>query len=79
VEVDAGKVTGAIRSRQQINNGPLPSRAGRYDPTAVYRKCASTNTGTMVRTHDFFGLFDIDARWSDPDAIGCAVSVLKRR
>lgn len=69
VEVNAAKTIGVIRPLQQVNNGPLPGRTGRQDLTDLYHEMRID----LIRTHDFFGPFDIDARWSDPDPIARAV------
>jgi hypothetical protein len=67
VEVDAGKVIGKIRSFQGVNCGPAPLVAGKAaDVTRQYKDLRVD----LVRTHDFFGPTDVDARWpADPDPI----------
>ena len=57
VRVVAGKVTGTIRSLQQVNLGPAHSRPGVPDITEQYRDLRIDS----VRTHDFYGPTDIDA------------------
>src|SRR5690348_7166745 len=69
IQVDAGKVVGAIRSLQGVNAGPLPLSPLLPELTSQYRDVRVD----MVRTHDFFGPTDIDARWPDPDPIAKAV------
>lgn len=57
IRVDAGKVTGTIRSLQQVNLGPAHSRPGVPDITEQYRDLRIDS----IRTHDFYGPTDIDA------------------
>ena len=65
VEVDAGQVTGIIRSLQGVNGGPLGIRPTTPDVSRQYRDMRID----LVRTHDFFGPADIDAKWPNPDTI----------
>ena len=70
LEVDAGKVIGTIRSFQDVNCGPAPLVPGKLaDVTTQYRELRIA----LVRTHDFFGPADVDARRLDPDRIARAV------
>ncbi len=70
VHVDAAKVTGQIRSFQGVNCGPAPLVPGKLaDVTTQYKDVRID----LVRTHDFFGPTDVDARWPDPDRIAKAV------
>ena len=58
VDVDAGKVTGKIRSLQGVSLGPLGSRPGSPDLSKQFKDVGID----LVRTHDFTGPTDIDAR-----------------
>ena len=69
VEIDAGRRAGEIRSLQGVNDGPYPFIAGLPDATRGYRDLRID----LIRTHDYFGPTDIDARWPDPDPIAKAV------
>jgi len=69
VEVDAGQVIGTIRSLQGVNGGPLGIVPAAPDVSKQYRDLRID----LVRTHDFFGPADIDARWPNPDPIAKAV------
>src|SRR5262249_33510056 len=69
IEVDAGKVIGNIRSFQGTNAGPLPLAPQLPNATAQYKEMRID----IVRTHDFFGPTDIDAKWPKPDQIARAV------
>src|ERR1700685_4516950 len=62
VTVDAGKSTGQIKILTGVNGGRAPMREGRRNLVQQYRE---TNIN-MVRTHDYMGPTDIDARF-DPD------------
>jgi hypothetical protein len=64
VRVDAAKVTGTIRSLQGVGGAPVSFR-GAWDVSRQYRDLRID----LVRTHDFFGPTDIDARWTHPDDI----------
>lgn len=55
--VDAAKVTGNIRSFQQVNLGPGHTRPGVVDITKQYQDLRINS----VRTHDFYGPTDLDA------------------
>jgi xylan 1,4-beta-xylosidase len=68
VEVDAGRVTGKIRSFQGVNGGPLSLAPNGPDYTRQYKELRIV----MIR-NDYFGPLDIDARWPDPDRIARAV------
>jgi hypothetical protein len=65
VEVDAGQVVGVIRSLQGVNGGPAGMRPGTPLLSRQYRDLRID----LVRTHDFFGPVDIDAKWTNPDPI----------
>src|SRR5262245_2096522 len=69
VQVDAGKITGAIRSFQGANAGPLPLSPLLPNVSRQYKEMRID----LVRTHDFFGPTDIDAKWPKPDPIAKAV------
>lgn len=58
--VDAGKVTGTIRSLQGVNCGPLNLKRN-LDLTAWYRRLRIDT----IRTHDYYGPFDIPAIFAD--------------
>jgi xylan 1,4-beta-xylosidase len=59
LQVDAGKVIGEIRSFQGLNGPPSPVMAGLPDLVDQYRDLRVN----QVRTHDFMGPTDIDARF----------------
>jgi xylan 1,4-beta-xylosidase len=63
VTVDAGKSTGQIKSLTGVNGGPAPMREGLPNLVQQYRQ---TNID-MVRTHDYMGPTDIDARFEPDD------------
>jgi hypothetical protein len=65
LEVDAGQVIGTIRSLQGVNGGPLGIMPTTPEVGKQYRDLRID----LVRTHDFFGPVDIDARWPNPDPI----------
>ena len=65
VEVDAAHVTGAIRSLQGVNNGPMAVSPLAPDAIRQYKDLRID----LIRIHDYFGPGDIDARWPDPDRI----------
>ena len=69
VVVDAARVTGAIRSMQGVNLGPLHTQPGLPDLTAQYRDLRIDT----IRAHDFFGPTDID---SHPRDRGAALVIL---
>ena len=70
IQVDATKVTGVIRSLQGVNNGPLGIVPQAPDVSRQYRDLRID----IIRTHDFFGPVDIDAKWLEPrDPIAVAV------
>jgi xylan 1,4-beta-xylosidase len=58
VEIDASKVTGRIRSLQGVSLGPLGTRPGSPDLSKQFKDIGID----LVRTHDFSGPTDIDAR-----------------
>jgi hypothetical protein len=68
VQVDAAKVVGAIRSLQGVGGAPVPAGQA-FDVSRQYRDLRID----LVRTHDFFGPTDIDAKWTHPDAIAKAL------
>ena len=59
LQVDAGKVIGEIHSFQGLNGPPSPVMAGLPDLIDQYRDLRVD----QVRTHDFMGPTDIDARF----------------
>jgi xylan 1,4-beta-xylosidase len=63
VRVDASRVMGTIRSFQGVNGAPVPLRPGLVNVSAAFRDVGVD----LVRTHDYFGPADIDAKWSRPD------------
>ena len=69
VRVDAGQVIGRVRSFQGVNCGPAPLLEGLADVSQGYKDVGID----LVRTHDFFGPADIDAKWPHPDRIAVAV------
>lgn len=69
VLVDASKVIGTIRSFQGVNCGPYPLM---NRLTRVSRQYEDLGID-IVRTHDFFGPTDIDAKWTNPDRIASSV------
>jgi len=65
LQVDAGRVIGEIRSFQGVNGPPAPLMAGL--PTLIQQyKDLRVN---QVRTHDFMGPTDIDAKFTQADAL----------
>lgn len=62
VIVDAGKVAGVIKPLEGVNGGPAPQTAELPNLVEQYR-AANIN---IVRTHDYMGPTDIDARFT-PD------------
>jgi hypothetical protein len=62
VQVDAAKTTGVIRSLQGVGGAPVSFR-GAFNVAKQYRDLRID----LVRTHDFFGPTDIDAKWTHPD------------
>jgi len=58
--VDAGRVTGTIRSFQAVNGQPTPVIAGLPNVLQQYREMRID----LVRTHDMMGPTDIDAKFS---------------
>ncbi len=69
IVVDASKVTGTIRSFQGVNCGPYPLMKRLVNVGRQYQDLGID----IVRTHDFFGPIDIDAKWSNPDRISKSV------
>jgi len=65
VHVDAGKVTGHIRSFQGVNGQPTPVMAGLPDLVHQYKDLRID----MVRTHDFMGPTEIDSVYRDDDPL----------
>ena len=61
--IDAGRVTGTIRSFQAVNGQPTPAIAGLPNVVQQYQEMRID----MVRTHDVMGPTDIDARFSLKD------------
>lgn len=59
LQVDAGKVTGEIRSYQGLNGQPTPAMAGLPDLVRQYKELNIQ----LVRTHDFMGPTDVDAKF----------------
>ena len=59
LHVDAGKVTGEIRSFQGLNGQPTPVMAGLPNLVQQYKELRVD----QVRTHDFMGPTEIDARF----------------
>jgi hypothetical protein len=70
VHVDASKVVGKIRSFQGVNNGPAPLVPGKLPSVTKQYKDLRID---LVRTHDFFGPGDIDAKWTYPSQISKGV------
>ncbi len=63
VQVDASRVIGEIRSFQGAHGAPVPLRPGLANVSSAFRDVGVD----LVRTHDYFGPADIDAKWSRPD------------
>jgi len=61
IEVDASRVTGAIRSFQAVNGGPLPRLPDAPDLSARYKDLKID----LVRTHDLYGPTEIDSHFED--------------
>lgn len=73
LHIDAGKITGEIRSFQGLNGPPTPVMAGLPNLVQQYKELRVN----MVRTHDFMGPTEIDSHftldnpllaWLIPDA-----------
>jgi hypothetical protein len=64
LRVDAGKVTGEIRSFQGLNGPPSPEMAGLPNLVRQYKELRVN----QVRTHDFMGPTDIDAQFTETNA-----------
>ena len=65
VYVDAGKVTGHIRSFQGVNGQPTPVMEGLPNLVDQYKDLHID----MVRTHDFMGPTEIDSVYRDDDPL----------
>lgn len=65
LHVDAGKVTGHIRSFQGVNGQPTPVMAGLPNLVKEYKDLRID----MVRTHDFMGPTEIDSVFRDDDPL----------
>jgi len=63
LQVDAGKVTGRIRSFQGVNGPPTPVMEGLPDVSAQYKDLRID----IVRTHDFMGPSEIDSIFLNDD------------
>ena len=59
IKVDAGKVTGKIRSFQGLNGPPSPVMEGLPDLVRQYKDLSVA----QVRTHDFMGPTEIDSKF----------------
>ena len=59
LHVDAGKVVGQLRSFQGLNGPPTPVMKGLPNLVGQYRALRIN----MVRTHDFMGPADVDAKY----------------
>src|SRR5947209_15873610 len=59
LHVDAGKVVGQLRSSQGLNGPPTPVMEGLPNLVDQYRALRVD----MVRTHDFMGPTDVDAKY----------------
>jgi len=59
LQVDAGKVIGEIHSFQGVNGPPSPLMAGLPNLVPQYKDLRID----LVRTHDFMGLTDVDAKF----------------
>ncbi len=65
LHVDAGKVTGTIRSFQGLNGAPSPVMAGLPNLVRQYKDLRAN----MVRTHDLMGPTELDSKFSEGDAL----------
>ncbi len=63
LQIDAGKVTGEIHDFQGLNGQPAPAMAGLPDLIKQYKELRTS----LVRTHDFMGPTDVDARFKFDD------------
>jgi xylan 1,4-beta-xylosidase len=63
LHVDAGKVTGTIRSFQGVNGPPTPVMEGLPNLVNQYKELHID----MVRTHDFMGPTEIDSLFANDD------------
>ena len=62
IEVDASTVTGAIRSLQAVNGGPLSRLAGHARSISARYKELRID---LVRTHDLYGPTEIDSHFEN--------------
>jgi xylan 1,4-beta-xylosidase len=65
LHVDAGKVTGTIRSFQGLNGAPSPVMAGLPNLVRQYKDLRAN----MVRTHDLMGPTELDSKFGEGDAL----------
>ena len=65
LRIDAGKSVGQIRSFQGLNGPPSPIMAGLPELVTQYRELRVN----QVRTHDWMGPTDIDARFTETNAM----------
>jgi xylan 1,4-beta-xylosidase len=65
LHVDAGQVTGPIRSFQGVNGQPTPVMEGLPNLVNEYKDLRID----MVRTHDFMGPTEIDSRYANDDPL----------
>ena len=65
IHIDAGKVTGRIRSFQGVNGQPTPVMAGLPNLVTQYKDLHID----FVRTHDFMGPTEIDSRYANDDPL----------
>src|SRR5271156_6104738 len=65
LRIDAGKVSGEIRSFQGLNGPPSPVMAGLPDLVRQYKELRVN----QVRTHDFMGPTEIDSHFTETNAL----------
>jgi len=65
LQVDAGHVTGTIRSFQGLNGPPTPLMAGLPNLIEQYKSLRVN----QVRTHDLMGPSEIDSKFKESDAL----------
>jgi xylan 1,4-beta-xylosidase len=65
LHIDAGKITGEIRSFQGLNGQPTPVMAGLPNLVQQYKELRVN----MVRTHDFMGPTEIDSHFTVDNAL----------
>ncbi|MGA9552602.1 MAG: hypothetical protein WBR30_10135, partial [Candidatus Sulfotelmatobacter sp.] len=65
LQVDAGRVTGTIRSFQGLNGPPTPVMAGLPNLVEQYK----TLQVNQIRTHDLMGPSEIDSKFVESDAL----------